>query len=114
MHLPPGSPVYGHIECCCRHLLREWVAGFLRGRWRNWELVDKAMELEGWKLLLLVRLSPIVPYNLLNIAMATTPIHFWQFAFVSAIGMCALTQPESFVRPNGFRKHPQCTSKAPA
>ena len=44
------------------------------------------MELEGWKLLLLVRLSPVVPYNLLNIAMATTPIHFWQFAFVSAIG----------------------------
>ncbi|KAK9819408.1 hypothetical protein WJX74_000272 [Apatococcus lobatus] len=76
-----------------RHLLRDWVAGFLRGRWRNWEVVDKAMELEGWKLLLLVRLSPIVPYNLLNIAMATTPIHFWQFAFVSAIGIipeCAL------------------------
>ncbi len=44
------------------------------------------MELEGWKLLLLVRLSPLVPYNLLNIAMAATKIHFWAFAVVSFFG----------------------------
>jgi len=48
--------------------------------------IDRAMELEGWKLLLLVRLSPLVPYNLLNIAMAATKIHFWAFAVVSFFG----------------------------
>lgn len=51
-----------------------------------WLQIDKAMELEGWKLLLLVRLSPLVPYNLLNIAMAATKIHFWAFAVVSFFG----------------------------
>ena len=34
-----------------------------------------------------MRLSPIIPYNLLNIAMATTSIHFLAFTIVSAIGI---------------------------
>lgn len=41
---------------------------------------------EGWKIILLLRLSPIVPWNLLNIAMASTSIPFWQFSIASAIG----------------------------
>ena len=48
--------------------------------------VDRAMELEGWKLLLLCRLSPLLPYNVLNIVMASTKIHFWPFAIVSFLG----------------------------
>ena len=55
--------------------------------------IDKAMELEGWKLLLLVRLSPLVPYNLLNLAMAATKIHFWAFACVSFFGARRLSIP---------------------
>lgn len=48
--------------------------------------VDRAIEMEGWKLLLLCRLSPLIPYNLLNVAMASTKIHFWPFAIVSFFG----------------------------
>ena len=44
------------------------------------------MEDEGWKLLLLCRLSPLIPYNVLNITMASTKIHFWPFAIVSFLG----------------------------
>ena len=44
------------------------------------------MEDEGWKLLLLCRLSPLIPYNVLNITMASTKIHFWPFAIVSFFG----------------------------
>ena len=44
------------------------------------------MEDEGWKLLLLCRLSPLIPYNLLNITMASTKIHLWPFAIVSFFG----------------------------
>ena len=60
----------------------------VKGKWRQWELIDKAIELEGWKLLVLLRLSPIVPYNLLNITMAATKIHFWPFAIASFFGEC--------------------------
>lgn len=70
-----------------RYLLKDWVETFVRGRWQKWEYIDKAIELEGWKLVLIMRLSPIIPYNLLNVAMATTRIKFWQFTFVSAIGI---------------------------
>lgn len=71
--------------------MRDLVVGYARSKWKKWELIDTAIELEGWKLLFLVRLSPIVPYNLLNITMATTRIHFWQFALVSAVGKpCSL------------------------
>jgi uncharacterized membrane protein YdjX (TVP38/TMEM64 family) len=41
---------------------------------------------EGWKIILLLRLSPIVPWNLLNIAMASTNVPFWQFTIASAVG----------------------------
>lgn len=56
--------------------------------------VDRAMEDEGWKLLLLCRLSPLIPYNVLNITMASTKIHFWPFAIVSFFGkLCLLALP---------------------
>lgn len=70
-----------------RYLLRDWVETFVRTKWRKWKFIDAAIENEGWKLVLIMRLSPIIPYNLLNIAMATTSMHFWQFTIVSAIGI---------------------------
>lgn len=71
-----------------RYLLRDVMVSMLRAKWKKWDILDAAIEREGWKLLLLLRLSPMVPYNLLNIAMATTKMHFWVFAIVSAIGKC--------------------------
>jgi uncharacterized membrane protein YdjX (TVP38/TMEM64 family) len=76
-----------------RYLLKDWVESVVTKKWRRWEQIDRAMTLEGWKLVLIMRLSPIIPYNLLNIAMATTSIHFWQFTLVSAVGIifeCAI------------------------
>ena len=70
-----------------RYLLRDWVESFVRMKWKKWKYINAAIENEGWKLVLIMRLSPIIPYNLLNIAMATTSMHFWQFTIVSAIGI---------------------------
>ncbi len=70
-----------------RYLLRDWVESFIRSKWKKWDYIDAAIENEGWKLLLVLRLSPIMPYNLLNIAMATTSMHFWSFTIVSSIGI---------------------------
>ncbi|BDA41533.1 probable Golgi apparatus membrane protein tvp38 [Coccomyxa sp. Obi] len=76
-----------------RYLISDLVSAMLRGKSRKWDMVDRAIELEGWKLLLLCRLSPWIPYNILNVLMASTKIHFWQFAIVSFFGIipeCAL------------------------
>ena len=70
-----------------RYLLRDWVETFVQRKWKKWKYIDKAIEIEGWKLVLIMRCSPVIPYNLLNIAMATTSIHFAAFAIVSAIGI---------------------------
>jgi uncharacterized membrane protein YdjX (TVP38/TMEM64 family) len=69
------------------------MASMLRAKWKKWDILDTAIEREGWKLLLLLRLSPMVPYNLLNIAMATTKMHFLTFTVVSAFGgsLCLCT-----------------------
>ncbi|PRW05827.1 TVP38 TMEM64 family membrane [Chlorella sorokiniana] len=70
-----------------RYLFRDWVESTLKTKWKRWEIIDKAIEHDGWKLVLIMRFSPIIPYNLLNIAMATTSIPFWQFTVVSAVGI---------------------------
>jgi uncharacterized membrane protein YdjX (TVP38/TMEM64 family) len=70
-----------------RYLLRDWVEGFVRSKWRRWKFIDGAIENEGWKLVLIMRLSPIIPYNLLNVAMATTSMPFWSFTLVSSVGI---------------------------
>lgn len=85
-----------------RYMLRDCIVTLARGKSKRWEVFDKAIELDGWKLVLLLRLSPLVPYNLLNISMAMTRINFWQFSLVSAVGallrVCrtfSLSQPAS-------------------
>jgi membrane protein DedA with SNARE-associated domain len=69
-----------------RYLLRDWVEATLRGKWKRWEVIDRAISHDGWKLVLIMRMSPIIPYNLLNIAMATTSMPFWQVGAVPLIG----------------------------
>ncbi|KAL4858718.1 TVP38/TMEM64 family membrane protein [Chlorella vulgaris] len=76
-----------------RYLFHGWVESTLKRKWEKWAIIDKAIEVDGWKLVLIMRFSPIIPYNLLNIAMATTNIPFWQFTLVSAVGIvyeCAI------------------------
>lgn len=48
----------------CRYLFRDWVESTLKTKWKRWEIIDKAIEHDGWKLVLIMRFSPIIPYNL--------------------------------------------------
>lgn len=55
-----------------RYLLRRMVVGWMSQRFPNWRAVDGAISKEGWKLITLLRLSPIIPWNILNYALAVT------------------------------------------
>jgi uncharacterized membrane protein YdjX (TVP38/TMEM64 family) len=46
-----------------RYLLRDAVAGLLLRRVPNFAAIDRRVAAEGWKLVLLLRLSPLMPYN---------------------------------------------------
>ena len=48
------------------------VMGYLNSRFPKWAAVDAALSSEGWKLVTLLRLSPVVPWNVLNYALSVT------------------------------------------
>ncbi len=49
--------------------------------------LDRAIGEEGWKMIFLLRLSPVVPFNLSNYFYGITAVRFWPYFFASWIGM---------------------------
>ena len=73
------------------YLLGRTVARKTVSKWVNerpqWVRFDRAVAEKGWKIVFLTRLSPIVPSNVLNYGFSLTQINFWQYIFVSWLGM---------------------------
>jgi len=49
--------------------------------------IDKAISLNTWKIVTLLRLSPVTPFNVLNYGLSLTRIRFWDYTWSSTIGM---------------------------
>jgi uncharacterized membrane protein YdjX (TVP38/TMEM64 family) len=49
--------------------------------------IDKAIGKEGANLIFLLRLSPVIPFNLSNYFYGLTAVRFWPYVFASWIGM---------------------------
>ena len=56
-----------------RYLFREWIASYAQ-RFRLWRGLEIASEEEGWKIVSLLRLVPIVPYSALNYTLGLTAV----------------------------------------
>ncbi|CAL5227531.1 g10520 [Coccomyxa viridis] len=69
-----------------RCLLREWVAS-LANKYPVWQAIEGAIRDEGWKMVMLLRLSPILPFALLNYGLSVTPISAWTYTWASAVGI---------------------------
>lgn len=69
-----------------RYLARGWVAGKTEHNPR-FRAIDEAVGREGWKIVLLTRLSPIFPFNLLNYSYGLTGVTAPAYFFASWIGM---------------------------
>lgn len=68
-----------------RHLGREWVEGFIKGKRLN--ALYRKTEEQGWKIVAFTRLVPVFPYNILNFAFGLTRIRFSHYALASFIFM---------------------------
>lgn len=69
-----------------RTVARKWIAGKVAKN-EKFAAIDEAVAQQGFKIVLLTRLSPIFPFNMLNYAFGLTKISFWKYALGSWIGM---------------------------
>ena len=69
-----------------RTLARSWAERQQRTHPRL-AAVSDAVGREGFKVVLLTRLSPLFPFNLLNYVFGLTPVPLWRYALASWIGM---------------------------
>ena len=68
-----------------RYVARGWVAKKIADD-RRFQAIDEAVEGEGFKIVLLTRLSPIFPFNLLNYAYGVTGVSLRDYVLAS-VGM---------------------------
>ncbi len=69
-----------------RYLARDWIAKKIEGN-PKFTVIDGAVAREGWKIVALLRLSPVVPFNVLNYAFGVTRVSLRDYVLASWIGM---------------------------
>jgi uncharacterized membrane protein YdjX (TVP38/TMEM64 family) len=73
-----------------RYLLRERVRRWLSYR-TNTEALAETIEEGGWKMMLLLRLSPMIPFNVNNYFLGTVNVRFLEYIVVMIGGTLPLT-----------------------
>ena len=69
-----------------RTLLRGWVRTKIEGN-AKFQALDQAVGSEGWRLVALLRLSPVFPFSLLNYGLGATGIGFGSYVLASWLAM---------------------------
>jgi len=84
-----ASTIGATLACfVARFLLRDWVQGKIGDKLKA---INEGIEKEGAFYLFTMRLIPIFPFWLVNLAMGLTKISLWTFYWVSQVGMLAGT-----------------------
>lgn len=73
-----------------RYLARDWVSAKFEGN-SKFKAINEAVGREGWKIVILTRLSPVFPFNLLNYAYGLTRVTLRDYFFASWLGMIPAT-----------------------
>lgn len=73
---------------CSRFLLRDWIEQHFSQQLQS---INKGIEKEGNFYLFTLRLVPLFPFFVINLAMGLTAIRTWPFYWVSQVGMLAGT-----------------------
>lgn len=73
-----------------RYIARDWVARRLK-KYPQAATIDRAIEKNGFKVVVLLRLQPVLPFNMLNYALGLTSIRLRDYMLASWIGMFPAT-----------------------
>lgn len=69
-----------------RYFARDFIERKIAGN-PKFAAIDEAVGRQGFKIVLLTRLSPVFPFNMLNYAFGLTRVRFSTYVFVSWLGM---------------------------
>lgn len=69
-----------------RTVARNWISRKIAAN-KKFTAVDDAVESDGFKIVFLIRLSPVFPFNVLNYGFGLTKVSFWKYALASWLGM---------------------------
>jgi uncharacterized membrane protein YdjX (TVP38/TMEM64 family) len=69
-----------------RCLVRDRIEAMIERR-PKFKAVDRAVTEEGWKVVLLLRLTPVVPFNIQNYFFGLTKIEFWRYVVATFVGI---------------------------
>ncbi len=69
-----------------RYLLRKRIESFAKKN-QKFGAIDEAIGEQGWKIVGLLRLSPLIPFNVSNYFYGVTSIGFWPYLLASFFGM---------------------------
>jgi uncharacterized membrane protein YdjX (TVP38/TMEM64 family) len=83
-----------------RYLAREWVAGKLAGT--RLMALDEKVARQGWKIVALSRVIPIVPFPLVNSAFGLTRVSLPAFALATFFGLFPVTMAYVYFSDNLF------------
>jgi uncharacterized membrane protein YdjX (TVP38/TMEM64 family) len=84
--------VLGAAAACAtgRFVARDWIVR-RTGAWPRFRALDAATHHDGFLIVLLARLSPLLPYNVLNYAFSVTSVRFRDFVLATWLGMLPIT-----------------------
>ncbi len=69
-----------------RHLARHRIEAYAKKN-EKFAAIDQAIGAQGWKIVALLRLSPLLPFNASNYFYGVTGIGFWPYVAASWVGM---------------------------
>jgi uncharacterized membrane protein YdjX (TVP38/TMEM64 family) len=73
-----------------RLFLRDWMARRIANN-PHLKAVERAVADDDWKLVFLTRLSPIMPFSLINYSLGLTKISAWRFLLATELGAIPAT-----------------------
>lgn len=75
--------------CLARTLGRPFVERMVSRH--NWQRLDEWAAQDGWRVVLVSRLIPVIAFNMVNYAAGLTRLTWWQFLWTTGIGILPLT-----------------------
>lgn len=73
-----------------RYLVRGWFERKF-GKGPKFRALNRAVTLEGWRLVILTRISPVLPHSLVSCAFGLSRIRFWRYLVASWVGFLPIS-----------------------